>query len=86
VAPLWWTVAETAADARRGYPWVGLPSGCVHAMGNVQDDVRGVLVIENADTFQRVCMHCPEVTDRRLWGKPLRRRFAIPNEDVEDPD
>jgi hypothetical protein len=69
--PLWWTVGETAADARRGYPWVGLPSGGIHAMGNVQDDARGVLVIENADTFQQVCMHCPEVTDRWLcvWGK-----------------
>ena len=69
--PLWWTVGETAADARRGYPWVGLPSGGIHAMGNVQHDARGVLVIENADTFQQVCMHCPEVTDRWLcvWGK-----------------
>jgi hypothetical protein len=60
--PLWWTVGETAADARRGYPWVGLPSGGIHAMGNVQHDARGALVIENADTFQQVCMHCPEVT------------------------
>jgi len=69
--PLWWTVGETAADARRGYPWVGLPSGGIHAMGNVQHDARGVLVIENADTFQQVCMHCPEITDRWLcvWGK-----------------
>ena len=40
-------------------------------MGDLQHDAHGVLVLENADTFQQVCMHCPEVTDRWLciWGK-----------------
>ena len=39
-------------------------------MGQIERDVRGVLVVENADTFQYVCLR-PDVTDTWLcvWGR-----------------
>ena len=50
--------------------WVGLPSGGIHAMGDLQHDARGIFVIENADTFPAgVC--AARVADRWLciWGE-----------------
>lgn len=65
-----WSIGPVIADAMRGYPWIGLPSGGIHIMGRIERDVRGVLVVENADTFQYVCLR-PDVTDTWLcvWGR-----------------
>jgi hypothetical protein len=65
-----WSVGPVVADAMRGYPWIGLPSGGIHVIGQIERDVRGVLVVENADTFQYVCLR-PDVTDTWLcvWGR-----------------
>jgi hypothetical protein len=65
-----WSVGPVVADAMRGYPWIGLPSGGIHVIGQIERDVQGVLVVENADTFQYVCLR-PDVTDTWLcvWGR-----------------
>ena len=56
--------------AVRGNPWIGLPSGGIHVVGQIERDVRGVLVVENTDAFQYVCLR-PDVTDTWLcvWGR-----------------
>jgi len=68
--PLRWTVGSVAADASKGNPWIGLPSKGIHIVGRIERNARGVLVVENSDTFQQVCL-LSEVTDRWLcvWGK-----------------
>jgi hypothetical protein len=68
--PLRWTVGSVAADATKGHPWIGLPSGGIHIVGRIERNARGVLVVENSDTFQQVCL-LSDVTDRWLcvWGK-----------------
>jgi hypothetical protein len=65
-----WSIGPVVADAMRGHPWIGLPSGGIHVIGQIERDVRGVLVVENADTFQYVCQR-PDVTDTWLcvWGR-----------------
>jgi hypothetical protein len=65
-----WSIGPVVADAMRGYPWIGLPSGGIHIIGQIERDVRGVLVVENADAFQYVCLW-PDVTDTWLcvWGR-----------------
>jgi len=65
-----WNIGPVIADAMRGYPWIGLPSGGIHVIGQIERDVRGVLVVENADAFQYVCLR-PDVTDTWLcvWGR-----------------
>jgi hypothetical protein len=65
-----WSVGPVAADAMRGYPWIGLPSGGIHVIGQIERDVRGVLVVENADAHHHVCL-LPDVTDTWLcvWGR-----------------
>jgi len=65
-----WNIGPVVADAMRGYPWIGLPSGGIHVIGQIERDVRGVLVVENADAFQHVCLR-PDVTDTWLcvWGR-----------------
>lgn len=65
-----WTVGSVAADARKGHPWIGLPSGGIHLVGRIEHRARGVLVVENSDTFQQVCL-LPGITDSWLciWGK-----------------
>jgi hypothetical protein len=65
-----WSIGPVVANAMRGYPWIGLPSGGIHVMGQIERDVRGVLVVENADTFQHVCLR-HDITDTWLcvWGR-----------------
>src|SRR5215813_5007220 len=65
-----WSVGPVVADAMRGCLWIGLPPGGIHVIGQIERDVRGVLVVENADTFQYVCLR-PDVTDTWLcvWGR-----------------
>jgi hypothetical protein len=68
--PLRWTVGSVAADATKGHPWIGLPSGGIHIVGRIERAAHGVLVVENSDTFQQVCL-LSDVTDQWLcvWGK-----------------
>ena len=65
-----WSVGPVVADAMRGHPWIGLPSGGIHVVGQIERDVQGVLVVENTDAFQYVCLR-PDVTDTWLcvWGR-----------------
>ena len=68
--PLRWTVTTVAADASQGHPWIGLPSRGIHVVGHIEHKAAGVLVVENSDTFQTVCLH-GGITDRWLcvWGR-----------------
>ncbi len=68
--PLRWTVGSVAADAAKGHPWIGLPSEGVRLVGRIEHHARGVLVVENSDTFQQVCL-LPGISDTWLcvWGK-----------------
>jgi Uncharacterized protein conserved in bacteria C-term(DUF2220) len=68
--PLRWSVGSVAADALEGKPWIGLPSQGIRLVGRIERNARGVLVVENSDTFKQVCL-LPDLTDRWLcvWGK-----------------
>jgi hypothetical protein len=68
--PLRWSVGSVAADALEGRPWIGLPSDGIRLVGRIERSARGVLVVENSDTFKQVCL-LPDVTSRWLcvWGK-----------------
>ncbi|MET7927031.1 Wadjet anti-phage system protein JetD domain-containing protein [Streptomyces sp. NPDC005349] len=68
--PLRWRVGAVAADAAVANPWIALPAGALRLVGEVEYEGRGVFLVENSDTFERVCA-MPEVTSRWLcvWGK-----------------
>jgi hypothetical protein len=68
--PLRWSIGSVIADASKGRPWIGLPHEGVRLVGQVQRSARGVLVIENSDTFQQVCQR-QDISDTWLcvWGK-----------------
>jgi hypothetical protein len=53
--PLWWRVEEDIADAQTCEPWVGLPALSLQQLGSVQCTAKGLLVIENLETFEQVC-------------------------------
>lgn len=73
--PLSWYIGDVAADAAVAQPWVGLPSQGIRVIGQVQCSARGVLVIENSDTFGAVCRRLPELTTQWLcvWGAGYAR-------------
>jgi hypothetical protein len=73
--PLAWHIGEVAADAAVAQPWVGLPSQGIRVIGQAQCSARGVLVIENSDTFGAVCRRLPELTEHWLcvWGAGYAR-------------
>ncbi|MEK2495153.1 Wadjet anti-phage system protein JetD domain-containing protein [Kitasatospora purpeofusca] len=73
--PLSWRIGDVAADARIAQPWVGVPSQGLRLVGEAVCDARGVLVIENSDTFGQVCRRLPELTSRWLcvWGSGYAR-------------
>jgi Uncharacterized protein conserved in bacteria C-term(DUF2220) len=68
--PLRWSIGSVIADASKGKPWIGLPAEGVRLVGRIQRSARGVLVIENSDTFQQVCQR-QDISDTWLcvWGK-----------------
>ncbi|WP_197043475.1 Wadjet anti-phage system protein JetD domain-containing protein [Saccharothrix sp. NRRL B-16314] len=69
--PLIWHIDSVAADAGVAGPWIGLPANALHALGEVDTtSLEGILVIENKDTFQRVCEY-PGITEHWLcvWGR-----------------
>lgn len=67
--PLKWRVGSVAADASVANPWVALPAGALRLVGEVDYGARGVFLVENSDTFERVC-GIPEVVSQWLcvWG------------------
>jgi hypothetical protein len=74
--PLQWKIGRVVADARASEPWLGLPSAGLRLIGSFDTSgVRGVLVVENKDTFQKVCEK-PEIVDRWLcvWGRGYASR------------
>ncbi|MEU4725490.1 Wadjet anti-phage system protein JetD domain-containing protein [Nonomuraea dietziae] len=53
--PLVWSVGGVAADASRAQPWVSLPANGVLSLGVVRCEAIGIFLIENSDTFERIC-------------------------------
>ncbi|TNC29428.1 Wadjet anti-phage system protein JetD domain-containing protein [Amycolatopsis alkalitolerans] len=77
--PLLWHVGSVIADAHTSEPWIGLPAGGLGLLGTVDTTaVRGVLVIENKDTFEQICQRT-DVYDRWLcvWGKGYASRPLV---------
>jgi hypothetical protein len=68
--PLEWRIGSVAADARITEPWIGLPARGLHAVGDIRCTAEGVLLIENADSFEQVCK-VAGVAKRWLciWGR-----------------
>ncbi|MBO3746150.1 hypothetical protein J5X84_08760 [Streptosporangiaceae bacterium NEAU-GS5] len=68
--PLRWSLGSVAADASVAVPWISLPARGLRAAGDVECRAVGVLLVENADTFEKVCK-VPGVPDEWLcvWGE-----------------
>jgi hypothetical protein len=68
--PLRWSLGSVVADARIARPWISLPARGLRAAGGVECQAVGVLLVENADTFEKVCK-VPGVADQWLciWGQ-----------------
>lgn len=67
--PLVWSVGGVAADATRGRPWISLPVNGVRLLGLVECEAVGILLIENEDTFERICTQTDLSDDWLLiWG------------------
>ncbi|MEU3228624.1 Wadjet anti-phage system protein JetD domain-containing protein [Nocardiopsis alba] len=69
--PLIWHKNDgKVVDAIKADPWAGLPSKGVQTVGRLElVDPVGVFILENSDTFHRVCQ-IPEIVDRWIcvWG------------------
>lgn len=68
--PFVWRQGSAIADASRSRPWIGLPSEGVRLVGEIDFSARGILLIENAETFEQAC-GIGEITDSWLcvWGQ-----------------
>jgi hypothetical protein len=68
--PLVWRQGSAIADANRSQPWIGLPSAGVRLIGEIDFRAIGILLVENAETFQEVC-EIAEITESWLcvWGQ-----------------
>lgn len=68
--PFAWRQGNVIADASRSRPWIGLPSDGIHLAGEIDFNATGILLIENAETFEQVC-GVDEITDSWLciWGQ-----------------
>lgn len=68
--PLKWLLGSVAADASVATPWIALPARGLRAAGNVECRAVGVLLVENSDTFEKVCK-VPGVPQKWLcvWGE-----------------
>ncbi|MFF7944511.1 Wadjet anti-phage system protein JetD domain-containing protein [Nocardia gamkensis] len=68
--PLVWRQGSAIADASRSRPWIGLPSEGVRLVGEIDFSATGILLIENAETFEQAC-GIGEITDSWLcvWGQ-----------------
>jgi len=68
--PLVWRQGSAIADASRSRPWIGLPSEGVRLVGEIDFTATGILLVENAETFEQVC-GIGEITESWLcvWGQ-----------------
>ncbi|GAA5153688.1 Wadjet anti-phage system protein JetD domain-containing protein [Amycolatopsis dongchuanensis] len=68
--PLIWRQGSAIADARRAHPWIGLPRDGMRLAGELEYSGVGVLLVENAASFQEVCAD-PQISGKWLciWGK-----------------
>ena len=68
--PLEWCIGSVAADANITEPWIGLPARGLHAAGDLRCTAVGVLLIENADSFEQVCKVTGVAKNWLcIWGK-----------------
>jgi hypothetical protein len=76
--PLVWHLGRVAADAAVAEPWIGMPAKGIHAAGVTSCTARGVLLVENSDTFEQVCK-APEITVHWLcvWAKGYASRGVL---------
>jgi hypothetical protein len=68
--PLRWSAGTTIVDAAIAVPWAAIPARSAQQFGTLDvTGVRGVLIVENLDTFEAICRHST-VHDRWLclWG------------------
>ena len=74
--PLVWTVSGIVADAAAAHPWIAVPAEGIRKLGYITCSAQGVLVIENSEAFEKVCL-LDGITDRWLcvWnqGNPSKR-------------
>jgi hypothetical protein len=68
--PLRWTADDVIVDASAARPWVAIPARSAQQLGALDYfDARGVLIIENLDTFEAICRHSElPSTWLCLWG------------------
>jgi Uncharacterized protein conserved in bacteria C-term(DUF2220) len=68
--PLEWWIGSVAADANITEPWIGLPARGLHAAGDLRCTAAGILLIENADSFEQVCKVVGVAKNWLcIWGK-----------------
>lgn len=74
--PLVWTFNDTVADAAAAHPWIAVPAEGVRKLGYISCAAQGILVIENSEAFEKVCL-LGDITVRWLcvWnqGNPSKR-------------
>lgn len=68
--PLVWRLGGVAADAARSRPWISLPANGIRLLGDLNCAAKGVFLVENEDTFQKVC-EATDLAERWLciWSK-----------------
>jgi len=54
--PLTWVSADTIANAAEAYPWIAVPAEGIRKVGRITCSARGILVIENSEAFEQVCL------------------------------
>jgi hypothetical protein len=76
--PLVWQLGRVAADAAIAEPWIGVPAKGIHAAGITTCTAGGILLVENSDTFEKVCK-VPDITGRWLcvWAKGYTSRGVL---------
>lgn len=76
--PLVWQLGRVAADAAVAEPWIGVPAKGIHAAGVTRCTARGILLVENSDTFEQVCK-ASEIIGQWLcvWAKGYTSRGVL---------
>ncbi|WP_018685527.1 Wadjet anti-phage system protein JetD domain-containing protein [Actinokineospora enzanensis] len=55
--PLIWRLDDVIVDARTANPWVSIPAHAALRLGRLEGDADGILLIENQENFNQVCIH-----------------------------
>lgn len=76
---VWEVVGKVAADARGAAPWVAVPARSIQKLGRIRDGFIGVLLIENQETFEQVCVKT-KANQRWLciWSEGFSSKDLIP--------